>query len=332
MLPVPNTSLHMPSTFLLIGIPGFENGVAWISVVFCALYILAILGNGSLLYIIKTEESLHTPMYFFLSMLALNDLAFCSSTVPKTLGIFWANGGLIDSPGCLAQMFFVHCLSVIESGILAAMAYDRCVAVCSPLRYSSVLTYSLLQKIALVILLRAIAVIAPIPILVGRLQYCGGNIVLHSYCDHMAVVNVACGSKYVNSVYGLAMSLCVTGCDLLVIGLSYSMVLQAIFRMPTKDARQKAVGTCSSHISIIVVAYFCAIFSFVTYRFGQDAVPHNVHILSSNFYILFLPFWNPLIYGMKTKLIRQRLKRILFYQSTFPWDRHYQLETRAIAE
>lgn len=322
MLPLPNTSFHMPSTFLLIGIPGLENGDVWISVVFCALYILAILGNGSLLYIIKTEESLHTPMYFFLSMLALNDLAFCSSTVPKTLGIWWVNSGLIDATSCLAQMFFVHCLSVIESGILAAMAYDRFVAICSPLRYSSVLTYGLLQNIALVILLRAVVVIIPLPILVGQLQYCGGNVVLHSYCDHMAVVNVACGNKYVDTVYGLAMSLCVTGFDLLIIGLSYSMILRAIFKMPTKVARRKAVGTCSSHISIIVVAYFCAIFSFVAYRFGQNSIPHNVHILSSNFYILFLPFWNPLIYGMKTKQIRQRLKSILFYQSTFPWNRH----------
>ncbi|CAI9535367.1 unnamed protein product [Staurois parvus] len=313
----------MPSTFLLIGIPGLENGVMWTSVVFCVLYILAILGNSILLYIIKTEESLHTPMYFFLSMLALNDLAFCSSTVPKTLGIFWMDGGLIDATSCLTQMFFVHCLSVTESGILAAMAYDRFVAICSPLRYSSLLTYGLLQKIALIILLRAIVVIFPIPVLVGQLQYCGDNVVLHSYCDHMAVVNVACGNKHVDSVYGLVVSLSVTGFDLLFIGLSYSMILQAIFKMPTKDARQKAVGTCGSHISIIVIAYVSAIFSFVTYRFGQDTIPPNVHILSSNFFILFLPFWNPLVYGVKTKKIRQRVKRILFHnQSTFPWNRH----------
>ncbi|XP_018427150.1 PREDICTED: olfactory receptor 52N4-like [Nanorana parkeri] len=313
----------MPSAFLLIGIPGIENGATWTSLVFCVLYVLAILGNSALLYIIKTEESLHTPMFFFLSLLALNDLAFCSSTVPKTLGIFWMNGGLIDATSCLTQMFFVHCLSVIESGILTAMAYDRFVAICSPLRYSSVLTYSLLRKIALAILLRAIALIFPIPLLVRQLQYCGDNIVLHTYCDHMAVVNVACGDKRVDNVYGLVMSLFVTGFDLLFIGLSYSMILQAIFKMPTKDARQKAVGTCGSHISIIFIAYFSAIFSFLTYRFGQKTIPHSVHILSSNMFILFLPFWNPLVYGVKTKKIRQRVQRILFYnQSTFPPSRH----------
>ncbi|XP_072256552.1 olfactory receptor 52P1-like [Pyxicephalus adspersus] len=323
MLPVPNTSFHMPSTFLLIGIPGLENGAMWISVIFCALYILAILGNGTLLYIIKTEKSLHTPMYFFLSMLALNDLAFCSSTVPKTLGILWMNDGLIDATSCLTQMFFVHCLSVTESGILAAMAYDRFVAICFPLRYSSILTYSLLKRISVAILLRAIVVIFPIPVLVGQLEYCGDNIVLHLYCDHMAVVNVACGDKHVDSVYGLVVSLSVTGFDLLFVGLSYTLILQAIFKMPTKEARQKAVGTCGSHISILVVAYFSAIFSFVTYRFGQKTIPHNVHILAANMYILFLPFWNPLIYGVKTKQIRQRVQRMFCYhQNTFYWIRH----------
>ncbi|XP_018427149.1 PREDICTED: olfactory receptor 52K1-like [Nanorana parkeri] len=308
---VPNISFHMPSAFLLIGIPGLQEGSVWTSIFFCSLYVLAILGNGTILYIIKTEESLHTPMFFFLSMLALNDLAFSSSTVPKTLAIFWLDDGLIDATSCLTQMFFVHCLSVIESGTLASMAYDRFMAICSPLRYNSVLTYSLLEKIAFVILARAVVVIFPIPVLVGRLQYCGGNVVLHSYCDHMAVVNVACGDTQINSVYGLALSLFITGFDLLFIGLSYAMILRTIFKMPSREARHKAVGTCGSHICVIISAYLPGIFSFVTYRFGKKTVPHNVHIFLANIYIVFPAFMNPFIYGVRTKQIRRRVLHIL---------------------
>ncbi|XP_073468484.1 olfactory receptor 52K1-like [Aquarana catesbeiana] len=314
MLHVPNISFHMPSVFLLVGIPGLQEGAVWTSIFFCFLYVLAILGNGIILYVIKTEKSLHTPMYFFLSMLALNDLAFPSSTLPKTLAIFWLNDGLIDATSCLTQMFFVHCLAVIESGILASMAYDRFVAICFPLRYNSVLTYALLEKIALVILARAVVVIVPIPVLVGHLQYCGDNIVLHSYCDHMAVVNVACGDTQIDNVYGLALSLSITGFDLLFIGLSYALILRAIFKMPSREARHKAVGTCGSHICVIIVAYLLGIFSYVTYRFGKKTIPHTVHIFLANVYIVFPSFMNPFIYGVRTKQIRRRVLHIVTHQ------------------
>ncbi|KAM4697247.1 uncharacterized protein O3C94_003475 [Discoglossus pictus] len=307
MLAIPNTSHHIPATFILIGIPGLDEGSIWISVSFFFIYILSIFGNFSILYIIKTEQSLHGPMYFFLSMLALNDIAFPSSTVPKMLGIFWLNALQIDAVSCLTQMFFVHSLSVVETGILAAMAYDRFIAICFPLRYTTLLNYTVLEKIAIIIVIRAIVSILPIPILVGRLQYCTANIISHSYCEHMAVVNVACGDTHINSMYGLILSLSITGFDLLFIGLSYVKILQAVYKLPSKEARHKAVGTCGSHITVIIITYLPGIFSFVTYRFGQKTVPLNVHIFLANIYILYPAFLNPLIYGVKTKQIRQRV-------------------------
>ncbi|KAM8976878.1 olfactory receptor 52R1-like [Pelodytes ibericus] len=314
---VPNCSFHMPSTFILLGFVGLEDvGTVWVSVSFCAIYILALVGNFTILYIIKTEKSLHGPMYLFLSMLALNDLAFSSSTVPRMLGIFWFDAGQIESFSCLTQMFFVHGLSVVESGILAAMAYDRFVAVCFPLRYMSLLTYVLLEKITMAILLRAVITILPIPLLVGRLQYCTENVVSHSYCEHMAVVKVSCGDTRVNSMYGMVLSLSITGFDLMFMGLSYVMILRAVHKLPSRDARHKAVGTCGSHVCVIIITYLPGIFSFLTYRFGQSTVPHNVHILFANIYILFPAFLNPLIYGVKTKQIRERVLKIVLHKNS----------------
>ncbi|XP_068121779.1 olfactory receptor 52Z1P-like [Hyperolius riggenbachi] len=314
MLPIPNNSHYMPPTFVLIGIPGLNDGtVLSTSIVFCFLYILVILGNGAILYVIKVERTLHTPMFFFLSMLAINDIVFSTSTVPKTLGIFWLNDGLIDATSCLIQMFFVHGLSVVESGILASMAYDRLMAICYPLRYHSVLTASLLKKIAFAILIRATVLNMPFPLLVVQLQYCGNNIVEHSYCDHMAVVNVACSDKRIDSLYGLVLSVSVCGFDLSFIGLSYSMILRSIFKMPTKDARQKAIGTCGSHICVIISAYLPALFTFVAYRFGGTTIPPNVHIFVANIYNLVPAFLNPIIYGVRTKQIQQHVLHILTY-------------------
>ncbi|XP_053561656.1 olfactory receptor 52K1-like [Bombina bombina] len=314
MLAIPNTSHHhMPASFVLVGIPGLGEGTIWISISFCLIYILSLLSNCLLLFIIKTELSLHGPMYFFLSMLAMNDIAFPSCTVPKMLAIFWLEDEQVDAAGCLTQMFFVHSLSVIETGILAAMAYDRLIAICFPLRYTTLLTYSVLVKIASFIVVRAVIFIVPIPILVGHLQYCSNNIVAHSYCEHMAVVNVACGDTHINSIYGLVIALSITGFDLLFIGLSYVKILQAVCHLPSKEARHKAVGTCGSHICVIVITYLPGIFSFVTYRFGKKTVPHSVHIFLANIYILYPSFLNPVIYGVKTKQIRQRVQRYLLH-------------------
>ncbi|CAH2226140.1 olfactory receptor 52K1-like [Pelobates cultripes] len=304
-----NSSFSMPSTFLLIGIPGLEDGTLWISISFCAIYIVAIVGNCIILYVIKTEKSLHGPMYFFLSMLALNDVVFSSSTVPQMLSIFWFDAGRVDAVSCLTQMFFVHSIAVVESGILTAMAYDRLIAICFPLRYMSILTNVLLGKIATAIVGRGIVIIFPIPILVGRLHFCTENIVSHTYCDHMAVVKVACGDTKINYFYGLVISLFITGFDLAFIILSYVMILRAVHKLPTRGARRKALGTCGSHVSVLTFTYFTAIFSFVTYRFGQNTIPHSVHILVANIYILFPALLNSLIYGLKTKQIRQRVLR-----------------------
>ncbi|XP_069495713.1 olfactory receptor 52K1-like [Ambystoma mexicanum] len=301
-----NTTSLIPLIFILIGIPGLEEDGLWLSIPFVLVYTMAILGNCTLLYIIKTDRNLHEPMYFFLSLLAANDLVFPSSTVPNMLKIFWFDFREVSFTGCLVQMFFVHSLSVVESGILLAMALDRYVAICYPLRYTSLLTSALLQKIGLVIIIRAIVTILPIPILVRRLQYCKYNIISHSYCEHMAVVKVACGDVSLNSMYGLVLSLSITGFDLLFIGLSYMMILRAVFRLPSEQARHKAFSTCGAHVCVILVTYTPGIFSFVTYRFGQENVPHHVHVLLANVYILFPAMLNPMVYGIKTKQIRRR--------------------------
>ncbi|XP_069616089.1 olfactory receptor 52D1-like [Ranitomeya imitator] len=306
-----NTSSHIPSTFFLIGIPGLEDGRLWTSIIFCVLYILAILGNSSITYIICIDKSLHGPMYIFLAMLAVNDLALPSSTVPKMLEIFWRNDSRIDASACLIQMFFVHFLSVVESGILIAMAYDRYIAICSPLRYSSTLTYTALKRIVASILVRAFIFVLPIPIMVGWLCYCGKDVVLHSYCEHMAVVEIRCGDTQLAYLYGFIVALFLASLDVLLIVLSYVMILRAVYKMPSQDARQKTTETCSTHVCVIIIIYSSAFFSFVTYTFGKSDVIRTAHIFLANTYILFPAFCNPIIYGVRTQPIREHFLKIM---------------------
>ncbi|EMP41656.1 Olfactory receptor 52E2 [Chelonia mydas] len=135
-----STDFTNPSTFILLDIPGLEAAHVWISIPFCAMYDIAILGNFSILFIVKRESSLHGPLYYFLCMLVITDLVPSMAVLPKMLSIFWFNSREINFSACLTQMYFILSFFMIESGILVAMAFDHFVAICDPLRHSTTLT------------------------------------------------------------------------------------------------------------------------------------------------------------------------------------------------
>lgn len=146
---VSNNSYAVPQSFILNGIPGLEALHTWISLPFCTMYIISLVGNFGLVYLIYYEESLHRPMYFFLAMLSLVDLFTCTTTLPNALFIFWFKLKEISFTACLVQMFFVHGFTGVESGVLMLMALDRYVAICYPLRYATILTNSVMPKLGL---------------------------------------------------------------------------------------------------------------------------------------------------------------------------------------
>ncbi|KAM9170849.1 olfactory receptor 52R1-like [Pangshura tecta] len=309
------TDFTNPSTFILLGIPGLEVAHVWMSIPFCTMYIIAILGNFTILFIVKMELSLHGPMYYFLCMLAVTDLVLSTATMPKMLSNFWFNSREIDFSACLTQMYFIHSFLVMESGIFLAMALDRYVAICHPLRHSTILTNPVVAKIGLAVVLRGIMLILPYPFLVRQWPYCRTNIIPNTYCEHIAVVKLACADTRVSSYYGLFMVFCVRGLDMIFIAVSYTQILRAIFILPTKDARLKALGTCSSHLCAILAFYIPVIFSSLTHRFSHN-VPLHFHVLIANVYLVVPPVLHPIIYGVMTRQIRGRLLRLFTHKGT----------------
>ncbi|CAM5072736.1 unnamed protein product, partial [Natator depressus] len=207
------------------------------------MYALAVLGNFTILFIVKMEPSLHGPMYYFLCMLAVTDLVLSTSILPKTLSIFWFNSREIDFSACLTQMYFIHCFLLMDSGILVAMALDRYVAICDPLRHSTTLTNSVVANIGLAVVLRSGMLVLPYVLLARRWPYCRTNIIPHTHCEHMAVVKLACANTRVSSYYGLFVIFCVISLDVFFIAMSYSQILRAIFSLPTRDTQLKTFGT-----------------------------------------------------------------------------------------
>uniref|UniRef100_A0A8C7BWN5 Olfactory receptor n=1 Tax=Neovison vison TaxID=452646 RepID=A0A8C7BWN5_NEOVI len=293
--------------FYLLGIPGLEDQHRWISIPFIISYVIALLGNGLLICIIIIKSSLHEPMYLFLCMLAGADLVLSTCIVPQALAIFWFHAGEISLDQCITQVFFYSSTFISESGILLMMAFDRYIAICYPLRYTTIFTGALIGKVGMIIFLRSYGTIFPIIFLLKRLTFCQNNIIPHTFCEHIGLAKYfACADIRVNVWYGLSVLLSTVVLDALLILVSYTLILNAVFHLPSRGARQKALGTCGSHLGVISMFYLPGIFTIITQRFGHH-VPLHTHILLANICMLAPPMLNPIIYGVKTKQIRERV-------------------------
>uniref|UniRef100_A0A8D1JZ94 Olfactory receptor n=1 Tax=Sus scrofa TaxID=9823 RepID=A0A8D1JZ94_PIG len=303
------------TVFYLLGIPGLEDQHLWISIPFFISYVIALLGNSLLIFLILTRRSLHEPMFLFLCMLAGADIVLSTCTVPQALAIFWFRAGEISLDRCITQVFFLSSTFIYESGILLVMAFDRYVAICYPLRYTTVLTHALVGKTGVTVFLRSFGTIFPIIFLLKRLTFCKSNILSNTACKHIVLARVSCDDIRVNIWYGFFVLMSTLVVDVVLIFISYVLILRAVFHTPSRDARHKALNTCGSHVCVIILFYAPGIFSVLTQRFGRHISPH-VHVLLANVCILAPPMLNPIIYGIKTKQIRDQVVHVFFTRQT----------------
>ncbi|XP_004447340.2 olfactory receptor 51G1 [Dasypus novemcinctus] len=304
-----NSSLQK-ATFFLTGFQGVEHLHGWISIPFCSIYLTVIVGNLTILHVIRTDATLHEPMYYFLAMLALTDLGLCLSTLPTVLGIFWFDAREIGIPACFTQLFFIHTLSLVESSVLLSMSIDRYVAICNPLRYSTILTPARIVKMGLSSVFRSALLILPLPFLLKRFQYCHSHVLAHAYCLHLEIMKLACSSIVVNHIYGLFVVACTVGVDSLLIFLSYTLILRTVLSIASRQERLRALNTCVSHICAVLLFYIPMIGLSLIHRFGEH-LPHIIHLLMSYVYLLVPPLMNPIVYSIKTKQIRLRIVKKL---------------------
>ncbi|XP_063160858.1 olfactory receptor 51G2-like [Candoia aspera] len=301
-----NHSEFSSPVFLLAGFPGLEKHHSWISLPICCMCLVAITGNCTILFVLKTDQSLHTPMYYFLSMLTLSDLGLSFATLPTMLSVLWVNHRVIHFDACLVQMFFIHTFSIMESGILLAMAFDRLVAIQIPLRYTSVLTNETVIRIGVGVAIRAACLVLPGSILLRHLEYGKINVLSYSMCLHPDLLKVVHSDRRISNVYGLIAMLLSTGVDSLLLVLSYFLILKTVLGVASKEERFRTLSTCISHLCAVLSFYIPMLGLTMIHRYGKHA-PHIAYTLIANAYLLVPPMMNPIVYSVKTKQIRTRI-------------------------
>ncbi|NXL87750.1 O52I1 protein, partial [Alectura lathami] len=300
----PNSS---SSSFILVGIPTLEAFPICLGILFCSAYLIALVGNSMVLLVIGLDRALREPVHCFLAMLAVIDVVMVTTVVPKLLGIFWLNSTEISYTACFVQMFLVHSTTSEESGVLLAMAFDRYVAICHPLRYHMILNRQTIAQIALAIVVRALLFMVPLTGMLTSLPYCHSLVVPHSYCEHMTVAKLACADPRPSRIFSVAMSSLIVGMDMALIAASYVMILKAIVG---KKSCRKAFSTCGCHVCVMMLYYVPGMVSIYAQQFSSG-VSVRAQILLADLYLTLPTMLNPIIYSMRTRQIRQAVLRVL---------------------
>ncbi|XP_078239628.1 olfactory receptor 5V1-like [Pogona vitticeps] len=277
-------------------------------VVILLIYLVTLAGNGAILLAIGTDIHLQTPMYFFLSNLSVLDVLCPTVTVPKMLQIFLSGDKRISFAGCVLQLFFLIEMVGTEIFLLAVMAYDRYVAICSPLHYTNIMSKQLCaQLVAWTWVLGFINSMVHTS-LTFSLSFCGSNKINQYYCDLHPVMALSCSSTFLPELVLLLVAGIIGGGAFLVTLISYIYIISAILRMRSAEGRRKAFSTCGSHLTVVCLFYGATI---ATYGRPVATNSHKLERIVSMLYGVVTPMLNPLIYSLRNKEVKKTLVKEL---------------------
>ncbi|EHB16127.1 Olfactory receptor 2T6 [Heterocephalus glaber] len=298
----------LSSDFTLVGLFAHSRAAGFLFAVIGTIFLMALVANGAMIFLIHRDPLLHTPMYFLLSQLSLIDVMYISTIVPKALVDYLLGRGTISFSGCTAQYFLYMGFVGAEFFLLGLMAYDRSVAICSPLRYPVLMS----RRVCWLILAGswfggALDSFLLTPLTMS-LPFCASHTIDHFFCEAPTVLRLACGNK---AAYEMVMYVC---CVLMllvpfsVVAASYTRILLTVRCMKSAEGSKKAFATCSSHMTVVTLFYGAALY---TYLLPQPYHTPLQDRVSSVFYTILTPVMNPLIYSLRNRDVREAWDRLL---------------------
>ncbi|XP_014990664.3 olfactory receptor 2A1/2A42 [Macaca mulatta] len=275
-------------------------------------HVFTLLGNGAILGLISLDSRLHTPMYFFLSHLAVVDIAYACNMVPQMLVNLLHPAKPISFAGCMMQTFLCLTCGHSECLLLVVMSYDRYVAICHPLRYSIIVTWRVCITLAITSWTCGSLLALVHVVLILRLPFCGPHEINHFFCEILSVLRLACADTWLNQVIIFAACVFFLVGPLCLVLVSYSHILTAILRIQSGEGRRKAFSTCSSHLCVVGLFFGSAI---IMYMAPKSRHPEELQKVLFLFYSFFNPTLNPLIYSLRNAEVKGALRRALCKES-----------------
>uniref|UniRef100_A0A8C6XBH1 Olfactory receptor n=1 Tax=Naja naja TaxID=35670 RepID=A0A8C6XBH1_NAJNA len=287
--------------FILLGFGNTKNLNIFLFVLFLIIYIVTVSGN----ILIITLVRLHTPMYFFLCNLSFLEMWYTTASVPKALATVLGWNKTISFTGCIMQIYFIFSLGCTEYFLLSVMAYDRYLAICYPLRYTTIMNFHFSSMLAGGSWLCGFIIISIPTFLISRLTFCGPNVINHFYCNIDSWIVLACSSTYDVEMAAFVISIFVILGPCAVTLFSYIYIISTILRIPSAKGQQKAFSTCSSHLAVVIIWYGSTIFLYVkpSKRTSLE-MTKLVNILNT----VVTPLLNPFIYTLRNKEVKEAFK------------------------
>nr|XP_033779215.1 olfactory receptor 5V1-like [Geotrypetes seraphini] len=294
--------------FLILGFPEFPELQLPLFTLFSLLYLMAVLGNLLVICIVCVDRHLHIPMYFFLANLSALDICFMTSIVPKVLVILLVKNYNISFVGCILQMYYYSVCVATEFTLLSAMAYDRYIAICNPLRYLNIMNKRVCASLAAASWIAGFVETLPHSIIVSQFPFCDSNVINHFFCEITAVVKLSSSDTSVLQTMNYIAGFFTVFVPFLLTLTSYMFIISTILKIRSSKGKSKAFSTCSSHFTVILLAYGTMIGVYMTPG-SMDSVDQNK--LPIAMYIVTLPLLNPVIYSLRSKELKLALRKAI---------------------
>ncbi|XP_067388076.1 olfactory receptor 4S2-like [Emydura macquarii macquarii] len=290
--------------FILIGLIQDQKIQQVCFVLFLLFYLVIMLGNLLIIVTIKCSERLNSPMYFFLSYLSFVDICYSTVTAPKLIVDFLVEKKTISFIGCIAQLFVVHFLGGTEIFILTVMAYDRYIAICNPLHYMTIMNKHVCSWLVVASWVGGFVHSMVQTLLTAQLPFCGPNEIDHYFCDVHPLLKLACTDTYIVGIIVVANSGMISLISFVVLVVSYVVILASL-RTHSSEGRLKALSTCASHITVVILYFGPCIFIYLrpSTTFSQDK-------MVTVFYTIITPMLNPLIYTLRNEEVKNAMRKL----------------------
>uniref|UniRef100_G1MMK2 Olfactory receptor n=2 Tax=Ailuropoda melanoleuca TaxID=9646 RepID=G1MMK2_AILME len=304
----------MITEFVLLGISDDPQLQAVIFIFLFMAYVLSVTGNLTIIILTLIDRRLKTPVYYFLQNFSFLEITFTSVSVPRFLGAIITNVKTISYNNCLAQLFFFIFMGVSEFFLLTAMSFDRYVAICKPLHYTTIMSKKICTLLVFGSWLGGFLTIFPPLMLIRQLDFCASNVIDHFSCDYFPILQLSCLDTWLLETIRFYFAFVTLLFTLALVILSYLCILSTILRAPSASERKKAFSTCSSHLIVISISYGSCISMYLKLSVNERAsLTKGVAILNTSI----APVLNPFIYTLRNQQVKQAFKNLLKQSTVF---------------